>query len=214
MIADFVAMWTGVGLLAGAMLAMYSGTLISAPHTARKLTIIASPLTAAVFGALAWRFGERFDLLPFSVLAAAGVALSLIDVIEQRLPSMIIYLSTVVVGLMLVTAAILQSRESDLLRALAGMVTLTGMYLAVAMVSRGGLGAGDVKLTMLLGLTLGWRGWSALLAASVFAWFTAALVWLVLWAARSQRYGLKLPMGPFLLFGAMLAIGISEAKYQ
>jgi leader peptidase (prepilin peptidase)/N-methyltransferase len=185
---------------------MYSETLISARHIPRGLTVVAPLLTAALFGALAWRIGERFDLLPFSVLAAVGVVLSLIDVIEQRLPSMIIYITTVVVGLMFAAATILQSRESDLLRAFTGMATLIAIYLAIAMLSHGGLGAGDLKLGGLLGLALGWLGWPALVTATFLGWFAAAVAWLVLRAARRRARDSLLPMGPFLLTAALVVI--------
>ena len=69
-------------------LAVCSASRISAQPSLRKFPIVASLLTAAALGALAWRFGERLDLLPFSVLAVVGVALALIDLIEHKLAAM------------------------------------------------------------------------------------------------------------------------------
>jgi leader peptidase (prepilin peptidase)/N-methyltransferase len=209
--AAFIVSWTGTGFLIGTALgAFYRRLLTSAPAGLRAARIAAPPLTALAFGGLAWRFGHQFDLLPYSVLAALGVALGLIDLIEQRLPSLLIYPGIALVSVLLTTSAILHSRGPDLLRALAGMAILAAFYLVLALVSGGGLGAGDVKLGGLLGLALGWLSWSALLTATFLGWFAAALIWLLLRITRRQPRDALLPMGPFLLVGALATISLTS----
>jgi leader peptidase (prepilin peptidase)/N-methyltransferase len=57
--------------------------------------------------------------------------------------------------------------------------TLAAFYLILALVSGGGLGAGDVKLGGLLGLTLGRLSWSALVTATFLGWLAASVAQLV-----------------------------------
>lgn len=96
MSAVFVASWTGAGILVGAALAAYSRRLLTfAPSNFLATT----PLTACAFGGLAWRFGHQFDLLPYTVLAAVGVALGLVDVVEQRLPGELVYSAAALVNI-------------------------------------------------------------------------------------------------------------------
>ena len=205
----FIASWMAAGILVGAALAFfYRRLLTSAPFGLLAARLTAPPLTALAFGSLAWRFGHQFDLLSYSVLAALGVALGLIDLIEQRLPSVLIYSGAALIGILLATSTILHSRGPDFLRALAGMAASAAFYLALALVSGGGLGAGDVKLGGLLGLALGWLSWSAVLAATFLGWFAAAVVWLLLRVIRRRPGGSLLPMGPFLLVGALLTISL------
>jgi leader peptidase (prepilin peptidase)/N-methyltransferase len=207
--AAFIMVWAGAGLLAGTALTGISLSLLTtARPDVRATRAAAILLTALTFGVLAWRFGHQFDLLPYSVLAALGVTLGWIDLIEQRLPSVLVYFGVALVGALLVTSAILYSRGPDFLRALAGMAIIAVFYLALALASGGGLGAGDVKLGGLLGLVLGWLSWSALVTATVLGWFTAALVWLILRATRRRSRDSLLPMGPFLLLGALLTITV------
>ncbi len=163
-------------------------------------------LTAILFAILAWRFGPHFNLLPYSGLAAIGVALAVIDVIEQRLPSPLVYTGLVVVGALLATSALLHSALPRLLGALAGMAVLVVFYLVLALISRGGLGAGDVKLGGLLGLALGWLGWPALVTATFLGWCAAAVVWLVLRVAGRRARDSLLPMGPFFLAAALVVV--------
>lgn len=68
-----------------------------------------------------------------------------------------------------------------------------------------------MKLGGLLGLALGWLGWSALVTATFLGWFVAAIVWLILRAARRTPRGSLLPMGPFLVLGALLAVAVLPA---
>lgn len=207
MSAAFSASWTGAGILIGAGMAVYSRRLLTSARS-RLLAagLGATLLTACAFGALAWRFGHQFDLLPYSVLAAVGVALGLIDLIERRLPRELVYPGVALVAALLATSAILHSRGLDLLRALAGSAILVAFYLVLALASRGGLGAGDVKLGGLLGLALGWLSWSSLVTGTFLGWLAAALAWVILRVARPRSRGSLLPMGPFLTLGALLTI--------
>jgi leader peptidase (prepilin peptidase) / N-methyltransferase len=205
--AAFITVWAGVGILVGLALVAFSRHLFTAPPpAARAMRLTAILLTALMFGALAWRFGYQFDVLAYSVLAALGVTLGVIDIVEQRLPSVLVFSGIALVGALLATSAILHSRGPDFLRALVGMAVIAAVYLVLALVSGGGLGAGDVKLGGLLGLALGWLSWPALVTATVLGWFAAALVWLLLCLIRRRPQGSLLPMGPFLLFGALITI--------
>jgi leader peptidase (prepilin peptidase)/N-methyltransferase len=102
----------------------------------------------------------------------------------------------------------LHSSAWSFLRALTGMAILAMFYLLLALASGGGLGAGDVKLGGLLGLALGWLSWSAIVTATFLGWFAAALVWLLLRMTRGRPRGSLLPMGPFLLLGALITVGM------
>jgi leader peptidase (prepilin peptidase) / N-methyltransferase len=65
----------------------------------------------------------------------------------------------------------------------------------------------DVKLAASIGLALGWVGWQALLVGTFTGFapppFTAACSW----RAPGSRTSL-LPLGPFILLGALTAIAL------
>ncbi len=76
-------------------------------------------------------FRSALDLLPYSSLAAISVALAVIDVIEQRLPSPLVYSGLAVVGALLAMSAALHATLPSLLRALAGMAVVVVFYLVL-----------------------------------------------------------------------------------
>lgn len=150
-----VPCWAAGGLVIGATLTLWMRKLLTSRRPGLTAADWIAPLlTAILFGILAWRFGPHFRLLPYSGLAAIGIALAVIDVIEQRLPSPLVYCGLAVVGALLATSTALHSTMPSLLRALAGMAALMVFYLVLALVSGGGLGAGD----LLTELPVDWHG--------------------------------------------------------
>lgn len=74
----------------------------------------------------------------------------------------------------------------------------------------GALGPGDSPLGFALGGLLGWYGWPVAVAG-LFAAVVLAGLWAILRAAvalarRRPVRGLDVPVGPFLLLGALLAV--------
>lgn len=86
---------------------------------------------------------------------------------------------------------------------LAGALTGGGLLLAVAVLSHGGLGGGDVKCAAALGL---WLGWRLALAALFFAVVLGGAAAAVLLALRRKSRRDAIPFGPFLAAGAFLAL--------
>ncbi|MEV8442141.1 prepilin peptidase [Actinosynnema sp. NPDC051121] len=191
--------------MTGAILAIPARQLLGPRPTATIfLTGTLPPLTAIAFALLAWRLGDQFDLLVFSALAAGGVPLGAVDALERRLPSRLLLPTLAVVASVVLASATVNAELSRLLHALAGMTTLALIYLGIALLTSGGLGAGDVKLGGLLGLALGWLGWPEVVAGTVLGWLAAVFGWLVLRTMGRLTRDSTLPLGPFLLLGAFL----------
>ena len=66
-----------------------------------------------------------------------------------------------------------------------------------------GMGGGDVKLGAFMGLML---GFPSSLVALIFAFFTGALVSLILIVFRKKHFGQTIAFGPFLVMGALIAL--------
>ncbi len=163
-------------------------------------------LTAVIFAALAWRIGLEPDLPAFLYLGAIGVALALIDLDVKRLPNVIVLPSYLVGGLLLGMAALVQRDLSSYLTALLGMAALFSLYFLLAFIYPAGMGFGDVKLAGVLGLYLGWLGWSELLVGAFLGFLLGGVVGGGLMALGRATRKSKIPFGPFMLAGAFLAV--------
>ncbi|MDD3654491.1 MAG: prepilin peptidase [Desulfotomaculaceae bacterium] len=84
----------------------------------------------------------------------------------------------------------------------AGFLAGGGLLLLIAVVSRGGMGGGDIKLAAVLGLLLGWK---YLLAALFLAFVAGSIVGLTMIALKLARMKEPIPFGPYLALGAVVA---------
>ena len=73
------------------------------------------------------------------------------------------------------------------------------------------LGFGDVRLSLLLGLSLGWLGTGVLLIGFFAANLTGAVVGITLIAAKKRTRDEPIPYGVYLALGALFAVLFGQA---
>ena len=152
--------------------------------------------------------GSRWLLLDM-VAATFLVPLVLIDLRERRLPDRLT-LGGFAVVLALVGAQRAHERcEVTGDGALGGAAATAGVLLVLHLASPSGMGFGDVKLGLLLGVLVGGRSVGLVLPALLIAGGLGALAALVQ-VVRRRRRDVTLPFGPFLVAGTVLALVITS----
>lgn len=86
---------------------------------------------------------------------------------------------------------------------LTGLVLGGGIFLAIYVLTRGGMGAGDVKLMAVIGFYLGWPG---TIIAMFFAFLLGAISGIFLIAAGLKKRRDPLPFVPALFAGTFLTV--------
>jgi leader peptidase (prepilin peptidase) / N-methyltransferase len=166
--------------------------------------------TGAGFAVMALRFGLSPVLPAFLLLAALAAVLTVIDLRWRRLPDPLTLPAYPAAALLLGAGALaIPGGTRHFLSALAGMAAAWLFFLLLALVYPAGLGWGDVKLSGVLGLYLGWLGTTALLAGVFGAFAAAALAGLALIAAGRATRKSYIPLGPFMLVSAVAVIACS-----
>ncbi|MGO4783455.1 prepilin peptidase [Cryobacterium sp. W22_MBD10_FK3] len=145
-------------------------------------------------------------LLAYLYLAAISVALTVIDIETHTLPNSIVVPAYPVSVVLLTAAGFLGGEPGRVLGALVGGIAMFGMYLLLALASRGGMGLGDVKLAGVLGLYLGWLGWGPLAVGAFGAFLLGGLFSVMLIITRRANRKSGIPFGPWMLAGAWLGI--------
>lgn len=174
-----------------------------APISARYPLVEAA--TAALFVAVAARFGLSWELPAYLYLAAVAIALTAIDLDTLRLPDAIV-LPSYSIGLALLVPPMIAGQAWDAgTRSLLAAGALFAFYYVIATVHRG-MGFGDVKLALLLGLYLGFLGWQFLAVGAFAGFLLGGVVGVVLLAAGRATRKTKIPFGPYMLAGAFLAV--------
>ncbi|MGK5674354.1 prepilin peptidase [Micromonospora sp. URMC 106] len=159
---------------------------------------------AVVFAGLAAARGGDPALPAFLGLAAFGLVLAVVDLACLRLPDPLVGAAALVVVGGLAGAALSTGAPERLLGAAAGAALSFAGYVLLALLPGSRLGFGDVKLAAVLGLPLGWLGWSPLALGLLLPHLLNGVVVLVLLAGGRVRRDTPLPLGPALLAGAWL----------
>ena len=182
----------------------HCGEPISARYPAVELG------TGLLFAALALRFGPEAELPAYLYLGAVCVALAAIDVDLHRLPDALTLPSYPVLALLLGVAAVVEGDTGRWLQALAAGAAMFAVYFLLVLAAPKGMGFGDVKLSGVLGIALGWLGWDVWAVGLVSSFLVGGLFGVVLLALGAGRKA-KVPFGPFMVAGALLAVFAGEA---
>lgn len=179
------------------------------PHCVAKLAgpAVVPVLATVVLALLAARFGLGLELLAFTYIGLVGVVLAVIDARTRRLPNPLV-LPAYPIAVALITAAALapSATTAQLGYALFGLVGVGAFFLVLWLIHPAGMGWGDVKLSGILGLYLGWLGFANLLFGIFAAFLASSLVGLALMVAGRGTRKTQIPLGPFLLAGLLGAV--------
>ncbi|HEV7173744.1 A24 family peptidase [Pedococcus sp.] len=160
---------------------------------------------------LAWRIGETagWAALPVYLLFAwLAVALMWIDADVHRLPDGLVLPAYPALLALVAVATAGTGQPAPLVRALACMAAVFALYFVMAWVSPSSLGFGDVKLSGLIGLVLGWLSVPMVVLGLLAGFLVGGVVALVMLLGR--RVGLRshIAFGPAMLVGAFVALAL------
>ncbi|MFD7507136.1 prepilin peptidase [Streptomyces sp. NPDC059850] len=159
-------------------------------------------LTALVCAALTAAVGPRPELAVWLLLTPPAVLLAGVDRAVNRLPDVLTLPMAGSAAALLGAAAPLPHSAGSWPRALLGGVVLGGAYLVLFLISPRGMGLGDVKLALTLGVALGWYGWAVLFWGGFAGVLLGSLYAMALVLARKAGRGTPLAFGPFMILGA------------
>jgi leader peptidase (prepilin peptidase)/N-methyltransferase len=156
-----------------------------------------------VGGAVGWN-GGLYSLL---YLAPVGVALAVIDWRTKLLPTKLIAPSYVAVIVLSVVAALSDNDRHALVMAGVGWLVAGGTYFVLWFIYPRGMGYGDVRLSGVLGIALGYLGWATLLTGVYAGFLLGGFGGLVLSLLKIVDRKAN-PFGPFMLVGAVVGVAL------
>lgn len=171
----------------------------------RGLRWRASAATAVVAGIVGAAVGWTPALWFLLYLVPVGVALAIVDWHTRLLPTKVIAPSYAVVAVLAALAAWSEGDLRALVTAALGWLVAGGTFFLLWFIYPRGMGYGDVRLSGVLGIALGYLGWGELLVGVYAGFVVGALGGLGLSALRivdRKAY----PFGPFMLVGAVIGV--------
>ncbi|MPY96285.1 MAG: prepilin peptidase [Acidimicrobiia bacterium] len=166
--------------------------------------------SAALFALTAATWGWSWALVPHLFLIAVLVVMAAVDFEHYLIPNRLVFPSLGVSAALLVLASALDGSPERLGPAALGAVAYyVGLFLT-HLVNPAGMGFGDVKLALLLGLFLGWSAQGyvdslyLVLLALLVGSALGSVVGVVLLVRRGR--GAHYPFGPWLALGTVVVL--------
>ncbi|OGN96392.1 MAG: hypothetical protein A2Z77_09580 [Chloroflexi bacterium RBG_13_51_36] len=161
--------------------------------------------TGVIFALLAWHYGLRAELGFMAFYACLFIIIFVIDLEHGLILNKVVY-PGMIVALLLSLYPWPWLNESMGMRvanaAIGGAIGFV-IFLLIALVSRGGMGWGDVKLAALIGLA---TGFPLVLVAVIMAAIAGGIVAVALVTAKRRQRRETIPFGPFLALAAMVTL--------
>jgi leader peptidase (prepilin peptidase)/N-methyltransferase len=161
--------------------------------------------TALIFALLYWHYRLSPELGVMAFYACLFIVIFVIDLEHSLILNKVVY-PTMVVALLLSLYPWPWFGEPMGMRvayaALGGAIGFA-VFLLIALVSRGGMGWGDVKLAALIGLA---TGFPMVFVAIIMAAILGGIVAVVLLVTRRRGRREMIPFGPFLAVAAMVTL--------
>lgn len=123
--------------------------------------LVVELVTAGVFAVLGAAHGDRLSVAPMLILGAALVAVSVVDLRLLRIPDRITFPALALSVPSVLVVSVHYDLADAFVGALVGSVAYFALLLVPHLIYPRGMGFGDVKLALLMGLFLGWVGWSS-----------------------------------------------------
>lgn len=163
--------------------------------------LVVEVATAALFAGAALHLGVTWALPAYCALFAGLLALAVIDVETMTLPRSAVWTHLAIVFALLLMASAIYGHWRDLDVGILCGLAWSGLYLVMYLVSPRAIGFGDVRLALVLGLSLGYLdlaypGLGFLVANLVGVAITGILI-------ATKRINRKQPVP----YGVFLAIG-------
>jgi leader peptidase (prepilin peptidase) / N-methyltransferase len=158
-------------------------------------------VTAVLIAGCVLAFGLTWDALVAAFFCAVLVAVSAIDLEHRIIPNRIVVPAT---GIVLVANTVLHPSPQWVV---GGLAAFTFLFVT-ALIYPAGMGMGDVKLALLMGVALG-KTVGVALFAGMLAGMLPGLVLFARHGLKARK--MKIPFGPFLAVGGIVGLFWGDA---
>ena len=148
-------------------------------------------------------FGLSIDLIFYCSIISILVIISVIDYYTQTIPDSLVLVLLIISIIHKITLYLLYGTSPQILNSSLGLLISGGLFLLVAIISKGGMGGGDIKLIAVLGFILGFRR----IFLNIFISFViGAIISIFLLAFKVKNRKDPIPFGPFLCIAFVITL--------
>ncbi len=163
-------------------------------------------LNAFLYAAVVWRYGIGWNSVVYAVLCSSLIVITFIDLDFQIIPDRITLAGIplgLVAGSLLLNDPFMRAELLGYKGSLIGVFAGGGLFYLVAVLSRGGMGGGDIKMMAMVGALMGWK---SVLLTTFLGSLAGSLIGIFLMIFKGRGRKTKIPFGPFLALGTLITL--------
>ncbi len=195
----------------GGALTITMARCVAHGHQQRLASPLTPLITAGVFAAIAPAVPSLWVLPAYLVFGAAIMVLTITDLDTKLIPNRILGPATLIASGLLIVGGLASGEGWALMWAAVGGASYFGVMFLLALLARGGIGFGDVKLAFLIGVFTGYLSWGHVIVAGVGAFLIGGLIAVLLLITRRRGRKDAIPFGPFMTTAGIVAVVIGDA---
>ena len=175
-------------------------------HPQRRMNAVVLVMTIALSGLLPFAVPSLWVLPAYLVFVWAMILLTITDLDTKLIPNRILGPATVVGIVLLLAGHLVDTSGGDLIEAAIGGAAYFVVMLLLALIVKGGIGFGDVKLALLIGVFVGFLGLEHVLVTGIGSFLIGGVVAVFLLLTRKAGRKDAIPFGPFMTAAATITI--------
>jgi leader peptidase (prepilin peptidase)/N-methyltransferase len=163
-------------------------------------------LNAFLYTLILYRYGLQIHTLIYFILSSSLLLITFIDLDFQIIPDRITITGIplgLIAGSFILPDPFLRYAPLGFKASIIGFLSGGILFLSIAIISKGGMGGGDIKLMSMIGSFMGWK---SVLMTTFIGSLTGAIVGIFLMLFKGKGRKTKIPFGPFLSLGALITL--------
>jgi len=150
------------------------------------------------------KYDYSLNFIFYSVLVSTLLVISFIDYKHKIIPNRL----NILILLLGIISLVFNFKLNILYSSLLGFLIGGGLFLLIAIVSRGAMGGGDIKLMAVLGLFFGIK---KIMLITLLSFISGAIISIILLIFKIKGRKDYIPFGPFIVIGAIVTTFYYEA---
>lgn len=160
-------------------------------------------LNAIIYIIMYLKFGFNIDFIFYALISSVLIVITFIDLNEMIIPDILVVIILILSILYKGFNYFIYGISLSLFSSLSGLLLAGGIFLAIVLLSKGGMGGGDVTLIASLGFVLGTK---YILLNIFLSFILGAIISIFLLVTKIKGRKDPIPFGPFIILGFYITV--------
>lgn len=159
-------------------------------------------LNASLYVIMYFKFGFSLEFIYYALISSVLIIITFIDIREMIIPDSLV-VTLLILALIYKFANYVLGQPLKIRESIIGLLFAGGLFLAIVLITKGGMGGGDVTLISALGFILGFK---KIILNIFLSFILGAIISLFLLATKIKTRKDPIPFGPFIVLAFFITV--------